>query len=107
MREIKGIEEDIKFYDNLIKDFESLDSGDFTTAYKLSQIALISADRWNEIMLDSVKYSKELEYTKSEFTSYCYQKFKMLMKIHDFCRVVYRQGSYGIQNSFYNEDLYE
>jgi hypothetical protein len=27
------------------------------------------------------------------------------MKIHDFCRVVYRQGSYGIQNSFYGEDL--
>jgi hypothetical protein len=27
------------------------------------------------------------------------------MKIHDFCRVVYRQGSYGIQNSFYGEDM--
>ena len=107
MREIKGLEEDIKFYDGLIKDFEKLDSSDFTTAYKLSQVALISADRWNEIMLDSVKYSKEMEQTKSEFTSYCYQKFKMLMKIHDFCRVIYRQGSYGIQNSFYGEDLYE
>jgi hypothetical protein len=27
----------------------------------------------------------------------------MLIKIHDFCRVVYRQGSYGIQS--YGEDL--
>lgn len=107
MENIKELEQDIKLYNGLIKDFESLDSSDYTTAYKLSQVALISADRWNEIMLDSVKYSKNLEYTKSEFTSYCYQKFKMLMKIHDFCRVIYRQGSYGIQNSFYNEDLYE
>ena len=27
------------------------------------------------------------------------------MKAHDFARVVYRQGTYGIQNNFYNEDL--
>lgn len=99
------LNEDIKTYNGLVEDFSNLDSADYTTAYSLSQVALITADRWNEIMLDSVKYSKELEVTKSEFTNYCYQKFKMLMKIHDFCRVVYRQGSYGIQNSFYNEEL--
>ena len=97
--------EDIKIYNGLVEDFSNLDSSDFQTAYSLSQVALLTADRWNEIMLDSVKYSKELEVTKSEFTNYCYQKFKMLMKIHDFCRVVYRQGSYGIQNSFYSEEL--
>jgi hypothetical protein len=99
------LNEDIEFYNGLIEDFKSLDSSDYTTAYTLSQVALTTADRWNEIMLNSVKYSKELEVTKSDFTNYCYQKFKMLMKIHDFCRVVYRQGSYGIQNSFYGEDL--
>lgn len=102
---LEQLNEDIEFYKGLIEDFKNLDSSDFTSAYSLSQIALITADRWNEIMLDSVKYSRELDYTKSEFTNYCYQKFKMLMKIHDFCRVVYRQGSYGIQNSFYGEDL--
>lgn len=102
---LEKLNEDIEFYKGLIEDFQNLDSSDFTSAYSLSQVALITADRWNEIMLDSVKYSKELDYTKSEFTNYCYQKFKMLMKIHDFCRVVYRQGTYGIQNSFYGEDL--
>lgn len=107
MEKVKEIEEDIKLYEEIIRDFKSLDSSDYTTAYKLSQMALISADRWNEIMLNSAKYSKEIEVTKSEFTSYCYQKYKMLMKIHDFSRIVYRQGSYGIQNSFYGEELYE
>lgn len=92
-----NLDEDIKLYNGLVEDFKNLDSGDFSTAYALSQLALSLADRWNEIMLNSVKYSKELSYTKSEFTNYCYQKFKILMKIHDFCRVVYRQGSYGIQ----------
>ena len=102
---LKQLNEDIKFYKKLVEDFKDLDSSDFTTAYTLSQEALITADRWNEIMLNSAKYSKELEVTKSDFTNYCYQKFKMLMKIHDFSRVVYRQGAYGIQNSFYGEDL--
>ncbi len=102
---MKELNEDIKCYEDLIKDFKVLESSDFTTAYKLSQSALVMADRWNEIMVNSVRYSKELEITKSEFTNYCYQKFKMLMKIHDFCRMIYRQGSYGIQNSFYGEDL--
>ena len=104
MNEIK---EDIKFYNELMENFKKLESSDFTTAYKLSQSSLIAADRWNEIMLNSARYSKELEYTKSEFSSYCYQKFKMLMKVHEFCRIIYRQGSYGIQNSFYGEDYYE
>jgi hypothetical protein len=102
---LDSLNKDIEQYNGLVKDFQDLDSGDFMTAYTLSQEALILADRWNEIMLNAVKYSKEMEVTKSDFTNYCYQKFKMLMKIHDFTRVVYRQGSYGIQNSFYSEDL--
>ena len=88
------LEEDIKQYNELVSSFKALSSSDYTTAYNLSQDAIILADRWNEVMLNSVKYSKELEVTKSDFTSYAYQKFKILMKIHDFCRVVYRQGSY-------------
>lgn len=95
--------EDLEMYRQLVEDFKNLQSADFSTAYTLSQDALILADRWNEIMLNSVKYSKDLDCTKTDFSNYCYQKFKMLIKIHDFCRVVYRQGSYGIQS--YGEDL--
>ena len=99
------LEEDIKQYNALIKEFKRLNSSNYADAYKLAQLSLMYADRWNEIMLDSVKYSKELDVTKSDFSSYAYQKYKILMKIHDFCRMIYRQGSYGITNSFYNEEL--
>lgn len=91
------LEEDITLYKGLVNDFNNLDSSDYATAYALSQLALSLADRWNEIMLNSVKYSKEMETTKSDFTNWCYQKFKILIKIHDFCRVVYRQGSYDMR----------
>ena len=102
---MKELSEDIEFYNKLIEDFKNLDSSDYSTAYVLSQKALITADRWNEIMLDSVKYAKQKKKKKSEFTNYCYQKYKILMKAHEMCRMVYRKGVYGIQNSFYGEDL--
>lgn len=100
-----NLKEDIELYNNLMQDFKNLDSSDYSTAYVLSQEALVTADRWNEIMLNSAKYSKEFEVTKSEFTNYCYQKFKMLMKVHEMSRMIYRQGVYGISNNFYNEEV--
>lgn len=99
------LNEDIELYKELVEEFKALDSGDFQTAYTLSQKALIMADRWNEIMLNSVKYAKDMDCSKTDFSNYCYQKFKMLIKVHDFARVVYRQGVQGLQNSFYGEDL--
>lgn len=101
---MKELNEDIEIYNKLMGEFKILNSSDYSTAYILSQEALVTADRWNEIMLDSVKYAKQLEITKSEFTNYCYQKYKILMKAHDFARMIYRAGTYGITNSFYNED---
>lgn len=97
------LNEDIEFYKKLVEDFQDLDSSDYTTAYTLSQEALITADRWNEIMLDSVKYAKELNYNKTEFTNYCYQKFKMLMKIHEMCRCIWRQGEENQRYNYYGE----
>jgi len=102
---MKELNEDIENYNKLMGEFKILNSSDYSTAYILSQEALVTADRWNEIMLDSVKYAKQLEITKSEFTNYCYQKYKILMKVHEMCRMIYRQGVYGITNNFYNEEV--
>jgi len=100
---LEKLREDIEFYQTLMSDYESLDSSDYTFAYDLSKVALMTADRWNEILLESAKYSKELDVTKSRFENYAYQKWKILMKMHEFCRIVYRQGKDGITNNFYNE----
>ena len=59
---MKELSEDIEQYKGIIEDFKNLDSSDYSTAYVLSQLALITADRWNEIMLNSVKYAKETQY---------------------------------------------
>lgn len=95
------LEHDIKQYKDILNEFKTLDSADYTTAYNLSQDALVLADRWNEIMLESVKYSRDLEVTKSDFTNYCYQKYKVLMKIHDFARSTWRQGQENLRSGYY------
>jgi hypothetical protein len=89
---IEKLNNEIKLYNDLLDAYNKLISTDYVTAYELARDSLSLADRWNEIMLNSIKYSKELKYTKSEFTNYCYQKYKILMKIHDICRCIWRQG---------------
>ena len=42
---MKELNEDIEFYNKLMEDFKNLDSSDYSTAYVLSQEALITADR--------------------------------------------------------------
>ena len=101
------LDEDIRLYNRLVEDFNNLDSSDYATAYTLSQLALSLADRWNEIMLNSVKYSKELEYTKTEFTTYCYQKFKILMKIHEMSRMIWKQGEENGRSFYDNKRVNE
>lgn len=94
---MEELTEDIKQYNELMEEFRSLDSSDYITAYRLSQTALSLADRWNEIMFDCIRYAKELNKTKSEVSAYCYEKCKILLKLHDFARMVYRQGSYALR----------
>lgn len=100
---MEELEKDIREYDTLFVEYRTLESNDYTTAYDLSKRALILADRWNEIMINGFKYAKELDIAKTKFETYCYQKWKMLMKMHDYCRMIFRQGKDGISNNFYNE----
>lgn len=96
---IEILKEDIELYDNLLKRLEVLDSSDYVTAYELAQRSLSLADRWNEIALNSKEYSKDTGYTKSEVAYYCQQKYKILIKAHDMCRCIWRQGE---ENMRYN-----
>lgn len=96
---IEILNKDIEQYNDLLKRLEVLDSSDYVTAYELAQLSLSLADRWNEIALNSAKYSKETGYTKSEVAYYCQQKYKILIKAHDMCRCIWRQGE---ENMRYN-----
>ena len=100
---LKNLKEDIEQYDLTISTYNNLEPEDVELAYDLAKQSLILANRWNEIMVDSAKYCTLIEVKKSQFENYAYHKYRILMTIHEFCRVVWRQGKEEYRNSFINE----
>lgn len=93
MGEIGLFEEDLKQYQMLIDNYESLSSEDGKTAYDLAKMMLSCADRWNEIAFNASKISKENNISKTDLYNWAYHKYRWLMTAHEFCRCVWRQCS--------------
>lgn len=100
---LKNLKEDIEQYDLTISTYNNLEPEDVELAYDLAKQSLILANRWNEIMVDSAKYCALIEVKKSQFENYAYHKYRILMTIHEFCRVVWRQSKEEYRNGFINE----
>lgn len=93
-----NLKQDIEDYKVILDNFQSLSSEDGDTAYELAKQALILSDRWSEIAFNSSQYSARYEVSKSSFYDYAYRKYRILIQIHDFCRVVYRQCSENLRS---------
>lgn len=100
---LESLKEDIEQYDLTISTYDNLEPEDVELAYDLAKQSLILANRWNEIMVDSAKYCTLIEVKKSQFENYAYHKYRILMTVHEFCRVVWRQGKEEYRNGFINE----
>lgn len=93
-----NLKEDILNYQVILDNYQALSSEDGDTAYELAKQALALCDRWSEIAFQASQYSTKYEVSKSAFYDYAYRKYRVLMQIHDFCRVVYRQCSENLRN---------
>ncbi len=93
-----NLKKDIDDYKVVLDNYEVLSSEDGYTAYELAKQALVLADRWSEISFQSSQYSAKYEVSKSAFYDYAYRKYRVLMQVHEFCRVVYRQCSENLRN---------
>lgn len=91
MNSLGIFQEDLEQYKMIIDNYSALASNDGATAYELAKMSMIEADRWNEIAFNSSKYSKESNVSKTDLYQWAYHKYRILMTIHEFCRVVYRQ----------------
>lgn len=90
---LEELENDIKQYKEILAEYDLLQTEDIETAYELSKKFILMADRWNEIAFNSSKYSKEYNQSKTTFYQWAYHKYRVLMTLHEFCRVIYKQGS--------------
>lgn len=100
---LEQLKEDIEQYNSTLNIYEQLDTEDIDLAYDLAKQCLLLADRWNEIMLNSAKYCTLLDTKKTSFESWAYHKYRVLMTMHEFSRVVWRQGKEEYRNSFEKE----
>lgn len=93
VEQIGLFKEDLEQYKFIFDNYESLSPEDGDTAYELAKTALIAADRWNEISFNASKLSKEYDISKTDLYNWAYHKYRVLMTLHEFCRVVYKQCS--------------
>lgn len=100
---LDSLKEDIEQFNFLRDNFEALNSEDGDTAYTLAIQMMICADRWCEIALNISKYAKELDNSKTNLYNWAYHKYRILMTMHEFCRVVYRQCREELKNTFRGE----
>lgn len=100
---IESLKDDIVQYNNILEAYNNLETEDIELAYDMAKESLLLADRWNEIMLNSSKYCVIIETSKTSFEKWAYHKYRVLMTMHEFCRVVWRQGKDDLRNSFTNE----
>lgn len=100
---LEQLQKDIKQFNEKKEIFDRLNPEDIELAYDLAKEALLLADRWNEIMLDSAKYCAATKTSKTSFEKWSYHKYRILMTMHEFARVVWRQGKEEYKNSFINE----
>lgn len=100
---LEQLKEDIEQYNFLKDNFEALSSEDGKTAYELAIQMLVAADRWVEICKNISNYAKEMNTTRTALYDWSYHKYRILMNMHEFCRVVYRQCEEEQRNSFRGE----
>lgn len=97
------LKEDLSQYESILEAYSQLETEDIELAYDMATRCLILANRWNEIMLASGKYGTMTGTSKTSFEKWAYHKYRILMTMHEFCRVVWRQGKEEYRNNFMNE----
>ena len=90
---MEELKEDIKLYKEMMACYEGLQPTDLEEAYEYSKRFLVMADRWSEIAFNASKYCASLECSKTDFYNWAYQKYRNLQLLHEFCRVVWKQGN--------------
>lgn len=93
LNDLELFKEDLEQYQMILDNYAILTSDDGMTAYELAKMCISAADRWSEITMNASKICKEAKISKTDLYNWAYHKYRILMTIHDFCRVVYRQCS--------------
>lgn len=97
--------DDLELYQLILDNYDSLLSDDMDTAYSLAKMSILAADRWNEISFEVTKSYRDFGYAKSDLQNWAYHRYRVLMTIHESCRVVWRQCKEDLRSR--SSDFYD
>ena len=96
--EIPGIEEDCKQYTEILLQYTIINETNIHDASKLCVKALVLADRWSDIQSNAKKIAALQGLNKTDLSAWCYQKHRMLMKLHEHARSIWKSGSDNLKS---------
>lgn len=87
--------EDSKQFNDAAKKYMELNTEDGTAAFDLMKESWALAQRWSELQASTGKISNmdNVDIMKTDFKTWCYQRYRQMQLIHESCRVIWRQAN--------------
>lgn len=86
------VQEDMNQFRNVAERFQNIDMMDKEGLLELQKDTWLLGTRWSEIQSNASKIAQEHGIKKTDFSEYCYQKYRQLQELHITCRSWYRQA---------------
>ena len=84
--------DDINQYYELANEFANLTTEDYAKAFEISKKGWILADRWSSIASNASKLAALKKTSKTDLYKFCYEKYRQMQYVHEFCRVLWNKG---------------
>lgn len=84
------MQEDYNQFRDIMKRFQKVNMEDLIELYQLSKDSLLLQTRWSEIQSNASKISAENNINKTDFSTWAYQKYRILQELQITVRSWYR-----------------
>lgn len=98
------MQEDYNQFRDIMKRFQKVNMEDLQELYQLSKDSLLLQTRWSEIQSNSSKIATENNFNKTEFSTWAYQKYRILQELQITVRSWYRLSKDDERATYMNGD---
>jgi hypothetical protein len=95
------VQEDFNQYREISKRFQKVNMENVQELYELTKDSWLLASRWSEIQSMAQQIGQQYELSKTDFSTWAYQKYRQLQELSITCRSWYRLA---VEESRWNND---
>ena len=86
------LKEDCKQYRELAKRYLQVSTEQVVELFEIKKKAWALAQRWSDIQSNATKYAVENSISKTDFSTWAYQRYRQLQLMHEDSRMMWRMG---------------